>query len=272
MGVKTKLPSTVDIITHLFVQVDDQLTDVGTHPLSKLHPSEIVTIGMLFGLKGTGFKAFYRWLSRDYSTLFPTLPERSRLSRLITQYAALCADFLGKPSFFVVMDSYPIELIHPKRQGRAKRSLAKKSKDKGRWSVGIKWCCVLNDLGEVVNFGWMPMNCHDQVFYPLAQGLNDQAVVMADWGFRSADKSSIPSSLKLCKKGTWNVRMQVETALSLVTRVMHLKHLDHRRETYLTAHLAYVSAVFNLLLAWSRELFGWKDEDAFKMHIASFSL
>ncbi|AZI45093.1 hypothetical protein EHF33_19640 (plasmid) [Deinococcus psychrotolerans] len=74
------LPSTVDIITHLFVQIDDRLGGLGQHPLSKLHPSEIVTLGMLFGLKCIGFKAFYRWLSRDYLALFPRLPERSRLS------------------------------------------------------------------------------------------------------------------------------------------------------------------------------------------------
>lgn len=266
------LPSTIDIITHLFVQVDDRLGQLHQHPLAKLHPSETVTLGMLFALKGSSFKAFYRWLCRDYRALFPTLPERSRLSRLITQYAAFSADFLGDPSFFVVMDSYPIELLHPRRAGRAKYSLAKKSKDKGRWSVGIKWCCVLNDFGEVVNFGWMPMNRHDQVFYPLASALRGQAVVLADWGYRSADKTNVPDNLKLCKKGSWNERMQVETALSLLTRVMNLKRMDHRREAYLTAHLAYVAAVFNVLLAWSRELFGWVGEDAFKMHLATFSL
>ncbi|OLV19423.1 hypothetical protein BOO71_0002812 [Deinococcus marmoris] len=48
--------------------------------------------------------------------------------------------------------------------------------------------------------------------------------------------------------------------------------MDHRQEAYLTAHLAYVAAVFNILLAWSREFFGWTGEDAFRMHLASFSL
>lgn len=269
---QTTLPPTTDIITHLFVRVDDQLGPVPRHPLAKLHVSEIVTLGLLFGLKGTGFKGFYRWISRDYRSMFPNLPERSRLSRLITKYAALCADFLGTPSFFTIIDCYPIELLHPRREKRAKHSLAKKSKDKGRWAVGIKWCGVINDFGEIVNFGWQPMNRHDQVFYPLVSALNGQSIVMGDWGFRSAKKDTIPDNLKLCKKGTWNVRMQVETAFSLVTRIMNLKHMDHRQEAYLTAHLAYVSAVFNILLAWSRELFGWTGDDAFKMHLASFSL
>jgi hypothetical protein len=43
--------------------------------------------------------------------------------------------------------------------------------------------------------------------------------------------------------------MIAETLLSLVTRVCHLKHLFHRVKPYLTSHLAYVAALFNLLLA-----------------------
>lgn len=121
---QTKLPSTEDIITYCFVQVDDKLSFVPSHPLSKLHPSEIVTLGLLFALKGVGFKAFHRWVLHDHLALFPNLPERSRLSRLITTYAGLCSEFLGDCSFFTVMDSYPIELIHPRREGRAKNSLA----------------------------------------------------------------------------------------------------------------------------------------------------
>lgn len=45
------------------------------------YPSELVTIGVLFELKGVGGRAFYRWLSRDYSVWFPQLPERTRLFR-----------------------------------------------------------------------------------------------------------------------------------------------------------------------------------------------
>ncbi|AZI45092.1 hypothetical protein EHF33_19635 (plasmid) [Deinococcus psychrotolerans] len=116
------------------------------------------------------------------------------------------------------------------------------------------------------------MNRHDQVFYPLVKAVGEQAIVLADWGYRSAEKTLVPANLKLCKKGTWNERMQVETAFSLLTRVVNLKRMDHRREAYLTAHLAYVAAVFNVLLAWSREWFGWVSEDVFKMHLATFSL
>jgi hypothetical protein len=31
---------------------------------------------VLFALKGVGNRAFYRWVSRDWRSLFPALPER----------------------------------------------------------------------------------------------------------------------------------------------------------------------------------------------------
>jgi hypothetical protein len=39
---------------------------------------EIVTIGILFALKGVHYRAFYRWLKGDWLHLFPHLPDCSR--------------------------------------------------------------------------------------------------------------------------------------------------------------------------------------------------
>ncbi len=52
--------TTVDFITDLFCRVDEQMHDVPKHPQAKLHPSEIVTLALLFALKGVGPRAFYR--------------------------------------------------------------------------------------------------------------------------------------------------------------------------------------------------------------------
>ena len=77
--------TTGDIILHIFCKVDDDLPDIGKHPQSILYPSELVTIGILFALKGGSFRAFYRWLKRDYGDWFGKgkLPERTRLQRLL---------------------------------------------------------------------------------------------------------------------------------------------------------------------------------------------
>jgi hypothetical protein len=49
--------------------------------------------------------------------------------------------------------------------------------------------------------------------------------------------------------GAWGERMVVETALSLVHRVCRLNYRWHRAAAHAEAHLAYVAALFDTLLA-----------------------
>jgi hypothetical protein len=70
--------TTVDFITELFCRVAEQITDP-KHSQAKLYPSEVVTLALLYTLKGCGQRAFWRWLTRDYRPLFPNLPDRTRL-------------------------------------------------------------------------------------------------------------------------------------------------------------------------------------------------
>jgi hypothetical protein len=65
---------TEEIITRLFCIVDDKLRQVNKRKDARLHPSEIITIGLLFSLKGVHFRAFYRWLEGDWLHLFAALP------------------------------------------------------------------------------------------------------------------------------------------------------------------------------------------------------
>ena len=70
-----------DFIINLFPRVDDRMLDLPKHPQAALWPSELVTLGLLFAIKGVGERAFYRWLSQNHGALFPRLPERTRLFR-----------------------------------------------------------------------------------------------------------------------------------------------------------------------------------------------
>jgi len=71
--------TTEDFITHLFCLVDDEMGEMPKLSQARLWPSELVAIGLLFALKGGYFRAFYRWLKRDYEPLFGRLPIRTRL-------------------------------------------------------------------------------------------------------------------------------------------------------------------------------------------------
>jgi hypothetical protein len=92
---------------------------VAKHSQALLYSSELVTIGILSALKGCGERAFYRWWARDYRPLFPRLPERSRLFRALTAHRTWTDYFLAEPSLLGVADSYGIELIHLRREGRS---------------------------------------------------------------------------------------------------------------------------------------------------------
>jgi len=97
--------STVDFITALFYRVDETMSDTPKHPQANLYPREVVTLSLLFVLKGGSERAFYRWLERDYRPLFPRLPERTRLFRLFATHQDWANRFLAAPTIFGVADS-----------------------------------------------------------------------------------------------------------------------------------------------------------------------
>ena|SRR6266508_6505422 len=63
--------TTVECLTALFSEIDEQMRAIPKHPEAHLWPSEVVTLGLLPARKGVGNRAFYRWLTRDYRPLFP---------------------------------------------------------------------------------------------------------------------------------------------------------------------------------------------------------
>jgi hypothetical protein len=244
--------ATADLIIHLFCLVDDRLGRLAKHPQARLWPSEVVTIGLLYALKGGSFRSFERWLARDHAALFGGLPERTRLLRSLRTHQHWTDVFLADPSFFTVIDTYGIELIHPWRAGRSPAQVGRKGFSNHRWIVGLKLCWLINDRGEVVAWDWHTANVHDQTFAPVAAAFAGQTITLADSGFHAA--AGDPPNLKLCPRGTWNERMLIETVFSLVHRICRLKYLWHRTRPYLAMHLAYVAALFNVLLTLNQRL------------------
>ena len=96
---------TMDFITALFYEVDEQLGAIPKHPEAHLWPSEVVPLGLFQALKGVGHRPFYRWLTRDSRPLLPHLPERTRLLRLCTTHHAGPQVFLAAPPVLGVIDT-----------------------------------------------------------------------------------------------------------------------------------------------------------------------
>ncbi len=51
-----------------------------------------------------------------------------------------------------VIDSYGIELMQPRREGRSPKQIGKKGLSNKRWLVGGKLCSLLNHISLIV--GW----------------------------------------------------------------------------------------------------------------------
>lgn len=250
--------STEEIIIRLFCIVADKLDDVKPHRNANLHPSEIVTIGLLYALKGNGYRAFYRWLSNNWRHFFPHMPDYTRLLRLMRDYNHLTDRWLQDPTFFTVMDSYGIELIHPMREGRSPKQVGKKTKANHRWIVGIKFVPLVNARGEIVDWNWAPANTHDQPFRSMATAFDGDTITLVDTGFAQADAPQ--QNIKLCRRGTWNERMQIETFNSLMTVLLHAKKIRQRVTAHIEARLAYIVALANILQSLTAgSTLSWKD-------------
>ncbi len=235
-----------DHIIALYCQIDDAMNDVPTHPQAKLCPSEIVTLAMLFAIKGVGARPFYRWLDGNWRHLFPNLPERTRLFRLFATHQDWVERFLAQPTLFGVADTYGIELIHPVREGRSKQQIGRKGLSNKRWIVGGKLGFVLNSVGRVCAWDCATANTHDSQFRSMIEPFDEQMIVLTDNGFHGAEGD--PSNMKVCQPRTWGCRMLIETVLSMLTVVCHIKRMRHRAWKYFQMHLAWTMAAFNVML------------------------
>jgi hypothetical protein len=231
---------TMDFITALFSEVDEQLGAIPKHPEAHLWPSEVVTLGLLHALKGVGNRPFSRWLTRDYRPLFPHLPERTRLFRLLKTHQDWTRAFLAAPTVLGVIDTYGIELIHPIREGRSPQQIGRKGVSNHRWIVGGKLCLLLNQWGLIVGWDCDTANVADNTFPWLIQQVDGRMIVLSDTGFHAAEGD--PSNLNLCPRGAWQDRM--------LTLVCHVKKVMHRGWAYFHARLAFTMAAFNVLVQW----------------------
>src|SRR2546430_13398322 len=240
--------TTVDLIIALSYHVDEQLRAHPKRPDAHLWPSEVVTVGLLHALKGGGNRAFSRWLTRDYRTLFPRLPERTRLFRLFVTHQDWTQVFLAAPTVLGVIDTYGIELLHPMREGRSPQQIGRQGLSNHRWIVGGKLCLLLNQYGLVVGWDCGTANVADNTFQWLIRQVDGRMIVLSDTGFHAAEGD--PTNLKLCQRGEWEDRMLVETVLSMLTLVCHLKKSMNRGWAYFQERLACTMAAFNVLVQW----------------------
>jgi hypothetical protein len=166
--------------------------------------------------------------------------------RLFTTHHDWTQVFLAAPTVLGVIDTYGIELIHPIREGRSPQQIGRKGVSNHRWIVGGKLCLLLNQWGLIVGWDCATADVADNTLQWLMQRVDGRMIVLSDTGFHTAEGD--PANLKLCQRGEWQDRMLVETVLSRLTLVCHLKKVMHRGWASVQARLAFTMAVFNVLV------------------------
>lgn len=262
---------TEDFIIELFYKVDNCLSKKFkrlSHKQRKLHPSEIVTIGLLFSIKGGKSKQFYRWLSNNFIKFFPNLPDRTNLFRNLNTFSKYTDEFMSIVTTLGIADSYGVELIHPKRENRSENQIGKKGKSNHRWIIGIKVCPIINKFGLIVDWEMATANVCDNYFQPLIKKYENKMIVFTDGNFKKKENNA--ENIKFCPRGSWNKRMLVETVFSMLSNLCNFKKVYHRKWKYLKSRIAYTLASFNILALWN----GLEQDDTglFRISIAEFSL
>lgn len=243
-----------DIIWYLLTAIVETLGKKDKkHPLGKLYLSEIILCGILFALKGNSFRRFHAWLAHRKLL---NLPERSRLCRLLIKHRRLCNQFLSSETFFNVIDSFGVEIIHPVREKRSKQSqqVSKKGKSNKRWIIGRKINVAINGELEIVDYQEQTANVFDNTFNEAYKKKNH--IYLTDNGYRKQKKlGGSPENFKICKKGTWNnERMWVERLFSLWTRICGMKHSFHRSVKGFQAKVAYLVVLTNIVFRLNESL------------------
>ncbi len=235
-----------EFITRLFCSIDEAIGFVKKYPDETLYASEVVTLMVLFAIKGGTFRAFYRWIDYNHRDLFPKLPDVTRLSRLFQSHQHYCQNFLAKPTLLGIIDTYGIELIHPRREDASDSQIGRKGKSNGRWIVGIKAAFLVNARGEIIDWAWGTANLPDNAFRDVATDYRDETVIFTDNGFRK--KGFDPENLRYCDHGEWNDRYLIERMLSWMTEVFHAKKIYHRTVDGIHMRIGAIAAAFNILL------------------------
>src|SRR5262249_14163983 len=98
--------------------------------------------------------------------------------------------------------------------------------------------------------GWACATAHvaDNTFQWLIRQVDGHMIVLSDTAFHAAEGD--PANLTLGPRGEWEDRILVETVLSMLTLVCHLKKVMHRGWAYFHARLAFTVAAFRLLVQW----------------------
>jgi len=109
--------------------------------------------------------------------------------------------------------------------------------------VGGKSCHLVNHIGLIVSWACDTANVYvGSAFQHLVDEVADHMVVFSDTAVEKVDWH--PTNLRLCQRGERNVRMLVETVLSMLTYICNFKYSRHKVWDYFETKIGFAVAFF----------------------------
>jgi DDE family transposase len=218
-----------------------------------LHPSEVMTIIILFHISGFRcFKNFYNgYILRHLHQDFPKCPSYQRFvelkkSNVFPLYCYLIS-CMGQVTGISFVDSTSLEVCHPKRIGKHKvfKGLAMRGKTSMGWFFGFKVHLIVNDVGELLAFSLTPGNIDDRKPVPALVEGRIIGLLFGDRGYISVDlaeklreygvqlitrlRSNMKNKLMpLMDKLLLRKRGIVETIIDQLKNISQIEHSRHR--------------------------------------------
>ncbi len=229
---------------------------------TRLHPSEIMTIAILFQQSGyRTFKAFYtQHVQVHLRAEFPHLVSYNRfielLPRVLVPLTVYRHTQFGACTGLSFIDSTALAVCHNARihQHRVFRTDARRGKTSVGWFYGFKLHLVVNDRGELLGFCLTPGNVDDRLPVPrLVKRLFGK--LFGDKGYISlplAEQLFREQGLQLItrlRKNMRNVLMDlgdklllrkralIETINDQLKNVCQIEHTRHRSPLNFLVHL-----------------------------------
>ena len=239
---------------------------------TRLHPSEIMTIAILFQQSGyRTFKAFYtEYVQVHLRQEFPHLVSYNRFIELLPRVLLPLAVYLrtqcGTCTGVSFIDSTALAVCHNARiqQHRVFRADAQRGKTSGGWFYGFKLHLVVNDRGELLAFCLTPGNVDDRQPVPrLVRRLFGR--LFGDKGYISlalAEHLLLTQGLRLITKLRKNMRtvlMPLADKLLLRKRAIiesindQLKNISQIEHTRHRSPLNFLVHLFAGLIAYCRQ-------------------
>src|SRR5215469_11177626 len=229
---------------------------------TRLHPSEIMTIAILFQQSHyRTFKAYYtEHVQQHLRGEFPQLVSYSRFVELLPSVLVPLTVYLqtqlGQCTGISFIDSTALAVCHNARIGqhRVLAVDAARGKTSVGWFYGFKLHVVVNDRGELLAFCLTPGNLDDRKpVRRLARRLFGR--LFGDKGYISAalaEQLFLAQGLRLITKLRKNMRNQlldlgdrlllrkralIETIFDQLKNVCQIEHSRHRRPSNFLVHL-----------------------------------